>query len=154
MLADTVSIAFAPKSDYWLDISILEDPAEQNMETYEGELLPGYYEDWVLLERDRLSAVYERKIQRLLTQLLQEERWTDARNWADRWISQGQIPEAAYRALMMTFAATGELSQVDAAYRRCVEALREEIGVDPSSETQALHKDLMAGKEFSIPSMK
>jgi DNA-binding SARP family transcriptional activator len=45
LLADTVSIAFAPTSDYWLDIGVLEDPAEQDLEAaaalYEGELLPG-----------------------------------------------------------------------------------------------------------------
>jgi len=154
LLVDNVSIAFSPTSGFWLDINVLEDPAEQNMEMvvplYEGELLPGYYEDWVLLERDRLSAVYERKIQILLTQLLQEERWMEARSWAERWIAQGQIPEAAYRALMVSFAATGELSKVDEAYQRCVQALRDEIGVDPSSETQTLHQGLMAGEELPI----
>ena len=156
LIADTESIAFSSSSEYWLDTAILEDPVEQNMEMvvslYEGELLPGYYEDWVLLERDRLSAVFERKIQRLLTQLLQDQRWTDARSWAERWISKGQIPEAAYRGLMVAFAATGELSKVESSYQRCVEALRVEIGVDPSSETQALYEGLMAGNTESIPS--
>ena len=70
LMVDTVSIAFSSSAAYWLDIAILENPAEQNMETvvslYEGELLPGYYEDWVLLERDRLSAVFERKISTLV----------------------------------------------------------------------------------------
>ena len=156
LLVDTVSIAFSSSAAYWLDTAILEDPAEQSLAEvvsyYEGELLPGYYEDWVLLERDRLSAVFERKIQRLLTELLQAQRWPDAHTWAERWIAQGQIPEAAYRGLMVTFAAIGELSKVEATYQRCVEALRMEIGVDPSSETQALYEDLMAGKTDSIPS--
>ena len=156
LLVDTVSIAFSSSAAYWLDTAILEDPAEQNLAEvvsyYEGELLSGYYEDWVLLERDRLSAVFERKIQRLLTELLQAQRWPDARTWAERWIAQGEIPEAAYRGLMVTFAATGELSKVEATYQRCVEALRMEIGVDPSSETQALYEDLMSGKTDSIPS--
>ena len=158
LLADSVSIAFAPTSDYWLDISILEDPAEQNMETvvplYEGELLPGYYEDWILLERDRISAIFDRKIHGLLTQLLQEERWTETRAWAEKWIAPGQIPEAAYRALMVSFAATGELSNVHESYQRCVQALRDDIGVDPSSETRTLHEDLMAGKEPSTQAIQ
>jgi DNA-binding SARP family transcriptional activator len=79
LLADTKSIAFNKTSDFWLDIGLLENPDDQDLETevsvYEGELLPGFYEDWVLLERDRLDAVYERKMQRLLTELLQEQRW-------------------------------------------------------------------------------
>ena len=51
---------------------------------------------------------------------------------------------------MVSFAATGELSKVDEAYKRCVQALRDEIGVDPSNETQTLHEDLVAGKELPI----
>ncbi|MFQ5922835.1 MAG: BTAD domain-containing putative transcriptional regulator [Anaerolineales bacterium] len=147
LLVDTVSIAFDPASDFWFDIALLEDTAEKNLKNavsaYEGELLPGFYEDWVLLERDRLNAAFERKMERLVIQLIREQRWTDALDWAERWIAQGGVPEAAYRALMVSHSSTGELSKVEADYQRCVEALRQEVGVDPSKETADLHKSLL-----------
>jgi DNA-binding SARP family transcriptional activator len=158
LLVDTTSIAFNKTSDFWLDISLLEDRADQVLETevsvYEGELLPGFYEDWVLLERSRLEAVYERKMQRLLAKLLQDQCWTEVLDWAERWIAQGHVPEAAYRALMMAHAALGELPKVEAVYQRCAEALRQEVDVDPSEETQHLYKSLLAGEKISHPPIR
>lgn len=158
LVADAESAAFNSSADFWLDVAALESPGEQDLEaavaTYEGELLPAFYEDWVLLERDRLAAVYERRMERLVTDLLRQERWAEARERAERWIAQGQIPEAAYRALMVAHAASGELPKVEAAYQRCTEALQQELGVEPSAETQHLYADLMAGEAVSSrPSM-
>ncbi len=156
LLVDTSSIAFDAASDFWLDISFLEDTADPDLETevsvYEGELLPGCYEDWVLLERDRLDASYERKMDRFLEQLLQEQRWTEVITWGERWIALGHVPETAFRALMMAHAATGELSKVEAAYQRCTDALEQEVGVDPSEETTQLYKSLLAGEQISLTS--
>jgi predicted ATPase/DNA-binding SARP family transcriptional activator len=150
---DTRSIAFNSETDFWLDVRVLEDQADQDLEAsvavYEGELLPGFYEDWVLLERDRLVAAFDRKMQRLLTRLTHEQRWTEVLNWAEQWIAKGHIPESAYRSLMVAHAASGELSKVEAAYQRCVEALRQEIGVDPSEETRQLHEGLQAGEDVT-----
>ena len=155
LLVDTRSIAFNTASDFWLDTGLLEDAADQDLESavsvYEGELLPGFYEDWVLLERDRLDAAFDRKINRLLAHLIQEQLWTDVLIWAERWIAHGHIPEAAYRALMMAHAATSELPKVEADYERCVEALSQEIGVDPSDETVALYRSLLAGEKKLRP---
>ncbi len=159
LLADVESVAFDSNSTFWLDVAALEHPGEEDLEavaaTYEGELLPGFYEDWVLLERDRLAAVFERRMERLMADLQRQERWDEARDWAERWIAQGQIPEAAYRALMLSHAASGELPKVEADYQRCVEALQQELGVEPSNETRALYASLMAGEvPLGRPSME
>ena len=116
LLNDTQSIAFNPTSDFWLDVAVLEEKEQQHIvdaiSAYEGELLPGFYDDWILLERDRLEAIYERKMHQFIEQLIQEQRWEDVLNWGEHWIAKGQIPEAAYRALMRAHAAVGELSKV------------------------------------------
>jgi predicted ATPase/DNA-binding SARP family transcriptional activator len=148
LLAEASSLAFDLESDHWLDISQLEDRADQDLETevtvYTGELLPGFYEDWILLERDRLAAAYERKMQLLMDQLVREQRWAETIEWAERWVAQGHVPEPAFRALMMAHAAMGEISKVETVFRRCVDALRHQIGVEPSNETQDLFKSLIA----------
>ena len=40
-----------------------------NLAVYRGELLPGFYDDWVTHERERLEALFEHKMQRLLDRL-------------------------------------------------------------------------------------
>jgi predicted ATPase/DNA-binding SARP family transcriptional activator len=153
LLIDSNSLAFNSSSDHWLDIAQLEDEAEQDLESivsvYEGELLPGFYNDWVLLERDRLAASFERKMHRLLNQFLQEKRWMEVLEWAERWIAQGLAPEAAYRALMRAHAAMGELSKVEVAYQRCTKSLQHDLGVDPSEETKRLYRQLLASEKIS-----
>jgi predicted ATPase/DNA-binding SARP family transcriptional activator len=155
LLNDTQSIAFNPTSDFWLDVAVLEEKEQQHIvdaiSAYEGELLPGFYDDWILLERDRLEAIYERKMHQFIEQLIQEQRWEDVLNWGEHWIAKGQIPEAAYRALMRAHAAVGELSKVEMVYRRCIDALLHDIGVEPSAETEQLYRRLLAGEPVSQP---
>lgn len=147
---DAASVGLPSGPALWLDIAALEEAGEQDLEAavsaYRGELLPGFYEPWVLLERDRIDAVYDRKMKRLVDQKLGDQNWAEAIEWAEAWIANGRIPEAGYRALITAFAASGERSKAEEAYRRCVEALREEIGVEPSDETRELYESLVEGE--------
>jgi len=78
LLADNQVITFDPEADYWLDAAILDqrltedaslDGLITSVSAYRGELLPGFYDDWVILEREKLQGVYERKIKHLLDRL-------------------------------------------------------------------------------------
>lgn len=150
-LVDNSTVAFDPNCEYWLDTALLEDGPDQVLDdavaAYEGELLPGYYEEWVLLQRERLQAAFERKMQRLLDTLEQQGQWPEMLRWAEQWIAFGQTPEPAYRALMIAHAALGDLAAAAAAYERCLTALQLEVGVDPSPETQDLYDRLLIRKE-------
>ena len=112
---------------------------------YAGDLLPGFYDDWVVLARVRLEAIFADKMRRLLEQQLAAGRWADVLESAERWIALGHSPEAAYCALMAAHAALGDRSRVASAYRRCVEDLRGGLGVEPSAATQQLHERLVKG---------
>ncbi|MDQ4076600.1 MAG: tetratricopeptide repeat protein [Chloroflexota bacterium] len=159
LLSDKTTLAFDTSAPYHLDVALLEDD-KANADTealmravaaYQGELLPGFYEDWVLLERERLRALFERHMERLLEQLQAMGRWREVRRWAEHWIAQGHVPEPAYRALMTACAAQGDLAGMASAYRRCVQALEEEVGVPPSLETQTLYERLSRGE---VPTAK
>lgn len=104
----------------------------------DGELLPGIYEPWVVLERERLAAVYDRRMTALLDRLADDGRWDEVVEWAERWIAQGTAPEPGYRAIMRAHAARGDAGGVAATYRRCRTALRETLDVEPSAETRRL----------------
>jgi DNA-binding SARP family transcriptional activator len=154
-LAEEIAITFNPQSEYWLDAAQLEqttaadDPLNDLMNklaVYQGELLPGFYEDWGLLERERIAALFEAKMQQLTERLIQEQRWGSCQEWAERWLALGQAPEPAYRALMLAFNAMGDRGKVVATFARCQQALDKELGVKPSPETHALYEQLIRGE--------
>ena len=152
--ANDLSISFDTSADYWLDTTALENlrddaPAAEMMNVlseYQGELLPGFYDEWVVLEREHLSSIFEHQMARLMSLLQNEKRWLDILDWGERWIKLGQKPEPAYRALMSAHAAKGDMSKVVATYERCVKSLRE-FGVEPSEQTKELYENLKLGKE-------
>lgn len=158
LLTEDISIAFNRDADYWLDVAQLERAHADNstgelmsqVALYRGELLPGFYDDWVVLERERVQVLFERKIQELLERLIAEQQWSIVLEWAERWIALGQTPEPAYRALMVAHGTVGDTAKVILAYERCVEAMRNEVGVEPSAETRALFERYTHG-EIAAP---
>src|SRR6266508_2542186 len=152
--ADDVGISFKDSQDFWLDAAELEKLRENSsadelmnvLSNYQGELLPGFYDEWVVLEREHLYSIFEHHMSRLMSLLQDEKRWLDILDWGERWIKLGQKPEPAYRALMSAHAAKGDMSKVAATYERCMKTLRE-LGIEPSDQTRALYERLKAGKE-------
>src|SRR5512143_2389657 len=153
-VADDLTVAFNPQGEYFLDVHRLEgaplegSPAEDLIEAlsvYRGELLPGFDDEWVFVERDRLNGLYEAKVARLLEILQSEGRWGEVVEWGSRWIGMGGWPEPAYRALMTAYANTGDISKAVGTYERYAQAMQKELGLKPSEQTQALYKRLKAG---------
>src|SRR5215208_3354174 len=144
-IADNLTIGFNPSSVYWLDVAAFKNingsasagELITGLSYYEGELLPGFYEEWVVLEREHLQVLFEQKTACLLEILEKEQRWNDLIDWAERWISVGQAPEVAYRALMDAYDALGNHAKVTSTYERCKQALQQ-IDLEPSEETRAL----------------
>lgn len=152
LVAEEFTLTFNRAADYWLDVSALEKADARDLESlisalsfYRGELLPGFYDDWIALERERVRAVFESRMQQLIELLVTEDRWTTAQEWAEKWIAFGDAPEPAYRALMLACGARGDIAKVASIYQRCIEDLREQLGVEPSAETRALYKGLLEG---------
>ncbi|MBC8336637.1 MAG: hypothetical protein ISR59_12815 [Anaerolineales bacterium] len=56
---------FNRNSEYWLDVLQMERPDLDlqsliaNLSLYQGELLPGFYDEWIAIERERVQAVFE-----------------------------------------------------------------------------------------------
>src|SRR5260221_4702368 len=98
---DDVTIKFESSSDYWLDATEMEklndsslaDELMAVLSEYHGELLPGFYDEWVALEREHLYSIFEHHMARLMALLQDEKRWLDILDWAERWIKLGQKPE-------------------------------------------------------------
>lgn len=77
LLADDLSIAFNASADYWLDAAELGKVSENDtpdermkvLSAFQGELLPGFYDEWVVLEREHLNSIFEHHMARLMSRL-------------------------------------------------------------------------------------
>jgi predicted ATPase/DNA-binding SARP family transcriptional activator len=159
-LVDNLTIAFSPQSEVSVDVHRLENVSLGGSTTeelisalssYQGELLPGFYDEWVFIERNRLAALFEARIDRLLEDLQASGRWEEVLEWGLRWIAMGQLPEAAYRAMMTAYANTGDLSKAVATYESLAKGLQNKLGVKPSEQTLALYKRLKIGWRLNTP---
>src|SRR5512140_2945822 len=108
LLADDLTIAFNAAAGFWLDVAALRglqgktlpDEAAAALGAYQGELLPGFYEEWVVLEREQLQFTYEQRVAHLVESLRVKEDWGGVLQWSEKWIANGRGPEEAFRSLM------------------------------------------------------
>ena len=114
--------------------------------SYQGELLPGFYDEWVVLERERIRAAYQDKMRVLLELFLASQQWSEVLEWGERWIATGYAPETAYQALMIAHAGLGDSSSAAIVYRRCRDNLARELGIEPSDELRLLREQLGRGE--------
>ena len=143
--SDDIAIGIDASTDYRVDTRELERTAPDAsiddlitaLTACSGELLPGFYEDWLVLERERLQALFEERIAHLLKLLEAGQRWPDMLEWAERWLALGQKPQGAYRALLLAYAALDDQVKLRASYERYREALTE-LGLEPSEEIRML----------------
>ena len=158
--ADKICVGFNSNSDYDLDVDTLINCAKDGNAdelvaavcVYLGDLLPGFYENWVLREREQLQHIYAERMGKLLDKLAIENRFEDILVWGERWITFGQSPEPAYRALMAAHTHLGDMAAMASTYQRCADALRDDLGVDPSPKTNRLYEQLSNGEmPSSIP---
>ena len=155
LLADDLTLKFNREAAYWLDVAQMERPDLDlqallaNLSLYQGELLPGFYDEWITLERERINAIFDARMEALLEGLITAERWIAVQEWGERWLSLSGVREPAYRALMLASAVRGDMAKVASLYQRCTDELMESLGVKPSPETRALYNDLL--KRVKIP---
>jgi DNA-binding SARP family transcriptional activator len=112
-----------------------------------GELLGDERGDWVELER--------RRVERLLADLalvageaaLAVGEPLAAAGAAERALARDPYDEAALRLLMRAQVAAGRPGSALAAYARVSASLGDDLGTNPSEETEALHTRILRGQE-------
>jgi DNA-binding SARP family transcriptional activator len=107
------------------------------VELYQGELLHGFYEEWVFPERERLADAYQGALSRLAALLSDAGDLEGAVAYARRAVVADPYREEAHRMLMRLFAAAGRRSDVARQYRELERVLRED-GLTPADETEQL----------------
>jgi DNA-binding SARP family transcriptional activator len=144
------AIGFNPDSDCWVDVAEFEsrcalaaqsdDPSlyEQAVELYRGDLLPDCYEDWCLVERERLQGLYVRALERLVSHYARHDDPERAVEFGRRILVCDPLREEVHRALIRLHLKADQPATALRQYRACEEVLRRELAVEPSAETRAL----------------
>jgi DNA-binding SARP family transcriptional activator len=114
----------------------------QAVELYRGELLPGYYDDWVLRERERLAEAYSRAIRQLVADLEQSGEIDRALPYARRAVSADPLREEAHRDLMRLLAAAGQPAAALRQFRELERLLRQELDAAPEAASTELAREI------------
>jgi predicted ATPase/DNA-binding SARP family transcriptional activator/Tfp pilus assembly protein PilF len=124
---------------------------QQATRRYRGELLPGYDDEWVLRERERLAERYLLALRELAGALEAAGDLAAALDAARRAVLLDPLREEAHLDVMRLLAATGQSSALQAQWREMERALREELGEAPSPETRDRFKELRAAASALPP---
>jgi len=109
-----------------------------------GELLPGWYDDWVLLERERLRQLRMHALETLADRLAAVGRYGEAVEAACAAVYVEPLRESAHRTLIRVHLAEGNTLEAMNAYEACRQLLAEELGVVPSRQLSDLVRNLPA----------
>lgn len=102
------------------------------------EVLPGWYEDWVIAERERFRMLRLNALDRLGERLLETGCWYDALQVALAVTRSEPLRESAYRLLVRLNLRQDNIAEAVHQYRRYERLLRVELGVRPSDELRRL----------------
>src|SRR5215212_4032399 len=143
-----------PAADVWVDVQqflhLVQPPAtvEQQLaaiQLYTGELLPGFYDDWLLLERERLATLYNQALANLLAHYQAGGMIDTALDIAQRLVAADPLREDANRELMRLYYRAGRRDRAFGVYQALRQRLLEELEVDPEPATTELYRTLQAG---------
>lgn len=103
-----------------------------------GELLPGWYDDWVVRERERLSELRVRALEVAAVRLLLDHQLDTARQLALEAVRTDPLRETATAVLMRVHLAEGNAADAVTRYVAFVGRLRRELGLEPSARLTRL----------------
>jgi DNA-binding SARP family transcriptional activator len=115
---------------------------QQAVALYAGDLLTGWYEDWVIAERERHRQQHLGALARLALVLRGAGRYDDAVQYAQQLVELEPLDEPAYAALMQLHGLCGNRAAALQLYQRLAANLMRELGVTPGPRAQELYTRL------------
>jgi DNA-binding SARP family transcriptional activator len=97
-----------------------------------GDLLPGWYDDWVLVERERIRELRLHALEALTARLIDKGRFAEAVDAALVAVASDPLRESAHRAVVRSYLAEGNHGAALRQYQRYRTVLRAELDLEPS----------------------
>ena len=163
LLVDPDWVQLNSEADLWLDVAEFEQvfklvqktPGQEidsttaqllheTVQLYQGPLLEGWYQDWCLLERERLQSMYLAMLDKLMSFTEAQYDYETGLLFGMRIMCYDRARERTHRRMMRLYYLLGDRAEALRQYERCAAALDEELGIRPSKSTQALIKQIQA----------
>ena len=151
------------EANLWLDVAVFEQaynlaqkiPGQQldssiaqllieTVQLYQGPLLEGWYQDWCLLERERLQNIYLAMLDKLMSYCEVHHDYETGLLYGMRIMCYDRARERTHRRMMRLYYLIGDRAEALRQYERCAAALEEELGISPSKNTIAIYRQIQA----------
>jgi DNA-binding SARP family transcriptional activator len=116
------------------DVGSLPSPLDR----FPGELLPGWYDDWVLFEREQLRQLRMHALEALAQKLAAAGRYGEAVQAAYAAVRVEPLRESAHRVVVRVHLAEGNVTEAARAYENFRVLLADELGVRPTPQMEDL----------------
>jgi DNA-binding SARP family transcriptional activator len=108
------------------------------IERFSRDLLPGWYDDWVLLEAERWRQLRLHALEALSSQLTTERRFPDALEAGMAAVRGEPLRESGHIAVMRAHLAEGNQCEAVAEFERYRALLGAELGLEPTENITGL----------------
>lgn len=125
------------------DLTTMRAHLERAVQLYRGKLLPDGYDDWVLLQRERLDQQLTRTLERLILILEDLREYPEAIRYAQTLLRHDPLSETTYRRLMRLHMANADRASALRVYHTCATLLQRELDVEPNQDTQDAYTHLL-----------
>lgn len=160
LLTEGATVRFNPDLPLWLDVeefarqraqfagggtagsSETIPRAELCLGLYRGDFLAGYYDDWALAEQERLREVFLAVLERLVVAYKGRGDYEAALTHARRLTVEDPWREGAHREVMSLCHVLGRDAEALKQYEVCRQVLADELGAEPSPETESLAAEI------------
>jgi DNA-binding SARP family transcriptional activator len=109
-----------------------------------ADILPGWYDDWVIMERERFRQLRLHALDQIGEHLLQTGRYADASQVGLSCVKIEPLRETAHRLLVRIHLREGNMAEAIRQYRHFASMLRDELGVPPSAAMRELVSCIVA----------
>lgn len=140
--------------------STTAEQLEQTLHLYQGDFLAGfqlqnapYFEEWALVEGERLRRMVIEGYQRLAGWYLACGEYKAGLRSVDRWLTLDRLDEVGHMQRISLLAADGQRAAALAQYETCRRILQDELGVEPAEQTLLLQEQIRGGHWPGQPGM-
>lgn len=105
---------------------------------FEADLLPGWEEDWLVVDRERIRQARLHALERLSEHYLLEKRYALALDAALVALHADPLRESAHRSVIAVHLGEANLVEAIHQFERCRAILADELGVRPSQALESM----------------
>ncbi|EJN07600.1 DNA-binding transcriptional activator of the SARP family [Bradyrhizobium sp. YR681] len=163
---DRTSLRWSPEVELTLDTHLFESDCdrgdfEEACRIYRGDFLAGFspedsaeFDDWAFFRREALRGRLVHALERLVQDKATAGDHFAATAYAGRLVELDPLSEVYGRHLIRSLLLSGDRSGAERHHAALAQRLRDELGVAPEAETEALISPAAAPLRYAIPATR